>query len=166
MDSKLDSKIVTVIIILACTILFSNSIEIAQEGASLLAKSKGALFPFNILYYYAGISQLSSAVSKDPTNLDVRLIRSSALFDFVENNPVAQDTVQEDLEFFLMFKDKYKYSTKVNMELVYYMLSYTCALKKDYPKFYYYLDKLTQENPTSRLIEKLKNRFPKLFQSK
>lgn len=162
----MDSKIFTIIIVLICTILLANSIEIAQEGASLLTKSKGALFPFNILFYYAGISQLSSAVSKDPTNLDIRLLRSSALFDFIENNSVAQDTVQEDLEFFLMFKDKYKYSTKVNMELIYYMLSYTCALKKDYPKFYYYFDKLTQENPASRLIEKLKSRFPKLFQNK
>ncbi|MEN3042217.1 MAG: hypothetical protein ABDH59_02790 [Fervidobacterium sp.] len=162
MDSRKRKLFILFFGLMSTLIVFSNSLEIALEGVSLLKKSKDTLFPLNILFYYVGISQLSNAVSSDPTNLDIRLVRASAIFDFVENNPIAQDIVQEDLEFFLLFKDRYKYSSKISLDVVYYMLCYVYGLKKDYPKMYFYLDKLSKEQQANTFIEKLKLRFPKI----
>lgn len=142
----------------------ANPVSMAIEGASLLKKSKEAFFPLNILYYYVGINQLSNAISKAPTNLDIRLIRATALFDFVEKNTVVQDIIIEDLEFFLLFKDKYQYSSKISIDILYYMLSYIFAIKKNNLKAYYYFEKLQKEVPESSLIQKLENTFPKYFQ--
>ncbi|MFN6992304.1 MAG: hypothetical protein ACK4MM_06245 [Fervidobacterium sp.] len=158
------------LLLITSTLIFSNTnnatnpVSVAIEGASLLKKSREAFFPLNILYYYVGINQLSYAISKDPTNLDIRLIRATALFDFVEKNTIVQDIIIEDLEFFLLFKDKYPYSSKISIDILYYMLSYIFAMKQNNLKAYYYFEKLQKQVPESPLIQKLENTFPKYFQ--
>lgn len=155
------------LLFMPCALVFSsgdNVLEMAIESAALLKKSKAAFFPFNILYYYVGINQLGNAISKDPTNLDLRLIRASTLFDFVDKNPVAQDIVVDDLEFFLIFKDRYQYTSKISTEIVYYILSYVFALKKNHLKAHYYFEKLKSESPSNPFLDKLETRFPQFFQ--
>ncbi|WP_139120942.1 hypothetical protein [Fervidobacterium thailandense] len=142
--------------------VYANALKMANEGAGLLKRSKSALFPLNIILFYSGVFYLTQAVSNEPTNLDVRLVRAMALFDFAENNPLAQDTVLEDLEFFLMFRNRYPYSTKVELPLVYFALAYVSGLKKDFARFYYYLDRLRECEEMAKYLSQLKQRFPQL----
>lgn len=161
MDSKL--LVGLLLIVLTFSISFASALRRATEGVDLLKRSRSALFPLNILYYYTGVLYLSQAVSQEPTNLDLRLVRATSLFDFVENNPLAQDTVLEDLEFFLLFREKYPLTTKVDLSLVYYILSYVSALRRDLPRFYYYVERLTERKDSGRFLELLKTRFPQLL---
>ncbi len=148
-----------VVLVLITAIFCFSQIKEAQEAASLLLKSKGAIFPLNLIYFYSGVDSFNKVVQKYPTNLDVRYIRAKTMFEFKENKYIL-DICRQDLELMLLFLNKKPDFFEDKFSEIYFMLTYVYLLQKDYIKAYLYYEFLLTCPENLTYVQEILKRFP------
>ncbi len=148
-----------VVLVLITAVICSSQIKEAQESASLLLKSKGAIFPLNLIYFYSGVDSFNKVIQKYPTNLDVRYIRAKTMFEFKENK-YALDICRQDLELMLLFLNKNPEFFEGKLSEIYFILTYSYLLQKDYVKAYLYYELLLLSPKNITYVQEILKRFP------
>ncbi len=151
-------KLCVVLVLITAVICFSQ-IKEAQDAASLLLKSKEAIFPLNLIYFYSGVDSFNKVVQKYPTNLDVRYIRAKTMFEFKENK-YTLDVCRQDLELMLLFLNKNHEFFEGKLSEIYFMLTYVYLVEKDYVKAYLYYELLLLSPKNITYVQEITNRFP------
>ena len=160
----LRSLLLSIFILLFGLLVFSEAVDIAQRGASLLLESRKHWFPLlRLLYFYNGLEELEKAVNLAPTDLNVRLIRASALFEFRDIDYIRQ-ICKEDLEFLVIYNGKKSRSVLKKFDnIIYYML---CALSiedGELDKARFYFEELSKLKDASGYVKLLKISYPQLI---
>ncbi len=149
---------------LVCTSIFSTTaLDLALDGAQLIDKSKMAWFPFNMLYFYTGLLELSKAVSLEPYNTDIRMLRVSVLFDYIDYGFIAE-MLKSDLEYLLLVRESWDEKLSKKEALIYYMLCNVYASLKDEKMLHLCFEKLSKLEEGGKYIQKLREKFPSFFE--
>ncbi len=151
------------LILLLALLAFSEAIDVAQKGASLLSESREHWFPLiRLLYFYNGLTELEKAVNLAPTDLNVRLIRVSALFEFRGIDYIRQ-ICKEDLEFLIIYNGKKSRSVFKKFDnIIYYMLCVLSIEDRKIDKARLYFKKLSELEDDSGYIKLLKMSYPQI----
>ncbi len=145
------------------SLAFSGTMTIAKKGASLLFESGECWFPLmRLLYFYNGLAELEKAVRADPSNLKIRFIRASALFEF-RNIDFIRNTCKNDLEFILMYNDNKCSFIDKRFNIIYYMLCVLSIEGEDLNEAKFYFKELNKLKTASSYLKLLKINYPRLI---
>lgn len=158
----LRSLLLSFLILLLALLAFSEAIDVAQRGASLLSESREHWFPLiRLLYFYNGLTDLEKAVNLAPTNLSVRFVRASALYEF-RNIDFVRKTCKEDLEFIVIYNGKRSSFILKKLNIIYYMLCVMSIEDREIDKARFYFKKLSKLKDGSGYIKLLKISYPQI----